>query len=73
MKQNLFMPATVKFIYCLLLLVMPTVSLLAQLDDPGGGIGGGDPDAPIDGGLSVLVAAGVGYGVKQLQKQKQKK
>ncbi|MES2431392.1 MAG: hypothetical protein V4556_10665 [Bacteroidota bacterium] len=26
---------------------------------------GEDPDAPIDGGISLLVAAGVGYGVKK--------
>jgi hypothetical protein len=28
-------------------------------------------DTPIDGGLSLLVAAGVGYGAKQLKKKKQ--
>ena len=27
-------------------------------------------DAPIDGGLSLLVAAGVGYGAKRLRKKK---
>ena len=35
---------------------------------------GGDPDAPIDGGLSLLLAAGVGYGVKKyrdIKKQSQ--
>lgn len=31
---------------------------------------GGDPDVPIDGGLSLLVAAGVGYGAKKLKKKK---
>jgi hypothetical protein len=45
----------------------------AQLGDPGGGGGGGDPDVPIDGGLSLLVAAGVGYGAKQLRKKKTSK
>ena len=25
----------------------------------------GDVDAPIDGGLSLLIAAGVGYGIKK--------
>lgn len=29
-----------------------------------------DPDVPIDGGLSLLVAAGVGYGVKKLKSKK---
>ena len=32
-----------------------------------------NPDAPIDGGLSLLVAAGVGYGVKKLREKKQQK
>lgn len=31
-----------------------------------------DPDAPIDGGLSVLIAAGVGYGVKHLKQRYRK-
>ena len=31
---------------------------------------GGDPDVPIDGGISVLLAAGVGYGIKELRKKR---
>ena len=31
---------------------------------------GEDPDAPIDGGVSLLVAAGVGYGIKKLRETK---
>ena len=30
---------------------------------PGSSIG--DPDAPIDGGIGLLLAAGVGYGIKK--------
>ncbi len=30
------------------------------------------PDAPIDGGLSLLVAAGVGYGAKKLKEKRSK-
>lgn len=30
----------------------------------------GVPDAPIDGGLSLLVAAGVGYGAKKLKERR---
>ena len=44
--------------------------------DPGGGAGGGtgDPDGvPIDGGLSLLLAAGAGYGANKLRKNKKKK
>ncbi|MFY7900345.1 MAG: PID-CTERM protein-sorting domain-containing protein [Chitinophagaceae bacterium] len=32
-----------------------------------------DPDVPIDGGLSLLVAAGVGYGAKKIKDKKAKK
>jgi hypothetical protein len=33
-----------------------------------------DPDAlPIDGGLSLLVAAGVGYGAKKVKENRKKK
>jgi hypothetical protein len=31
-----------------------------------------DPDAPIDGGLSLLIAAGVGYGLKKANDQRKK-
>lgn len=33
-------------------------------------LGGGDPGAPIDGGLSVLLAAGAAYGVRRVRKGK---
>ena len=39
----------------------------AQLPDPGNG------DAPIDGGVSILIAAGVGYGVKKVKAHRKKK
>ena len=32
-----------------------------------------DPDAPIDGGITLLLAAGVGYGVKKHRDNKKKK
>ncbi len=34
---------------------------------------GPDPDAPIDGGLSLLLAAGAGYGVKKYRDHKKKR
>ncbi len=40
------------------------IPALAQID---GFPDNGMPDAPIDGGLSLLVAAGVGYGAKKLK------
>jgi hypothetical protein len=33
----------------------------------------GDPDAPIDGGVSVLLIAGVGYGLKKANEVRKKK
>lgn len=42
---------------------------MAQFDDPG--FPGGDPDVPIDGGVGILVAAGVCYGIKKIRKTKQ--
>lgn len=43
----------------------------AQIDNPNDTNGGLDPDGlPIDGGLSLLVAAGVGYGAKKMKERK---
>ena len=55
MKNKSFLPAAVMMI---ITMVLPFFAM-AQVD-PGCG-----PDCPIDGGLSVLLAAGVGYGVKK--------
>jgi len=35
--------------------------------------GSEDPDAPIDGGVSVLIVAGVGYGIKKAKENRKKK
>ena len=59
-------------------IILGAVFLVIALSLPtflfAGGAPGGDPDAPIDGGLSLLLAAGVGYGVKKyrdIKKQSQ--
>lgn len=52
-------------------LVMMAASILpffAMAQDPGGG-----PDAPIDGGLSLLLAAGAAYGVKKYRDNRKPK
>jgi len=54
------------FIFSAILFVAIT-AVQAQIDDAGG-----DVDLPIDGGLSLLVAAGVGYGAKKLKEKKAK-
>ena len=32
-----------------------------------------DTEVPFDGGLSILIAAGVGYGVKRIKSERKKK
>ncbi len=39
----------------------------------GGGLPAAPADVPIDGGLSLLLAAGVGYGIKKYREQRRKK
>jgi len=56
-------------------LVMPLGAAFA--DDPGGG-GLGDPDpqgaqVPIDGGITLLLAAGAGLGARQVWLQRKRK
>jgi hypothetical protein len=53
-------------LFLTLLALMPAICS-AQLGDPAG-----DPDAPIDGGVGVLLAAGVGYGIKKYKDSKKK-
>ena len=52
-----------------LLLMLNLISMSVFAQDPGLP-GGNDADAPIDGGLSLLVAAGIGYGAKKLSNKK---
>jgi len=51
----------------LLILVLPTLS---QAQPDFGGDGTDVIDVPLDGGLTLLVAAGIGYGAKKLRKKK---
>ncbi len=46
---------------------LPGISQAQPVDD-----GAVDPDAPIDGGISLLVAAGIGYGVKKARDNRKK-
>ncbi len=51
------------------------VALFAQDDGPDGPPDSddptpwGDPELPVDGGIGLLLAAGVGYGIKRLSKK----
>jgi hypothetical protein len=53
-------------ILMMILVLSCAFSLKALAIDNDGGI---VDDVPIDGGLSLLVAAGVGYGVRKLRKR----
>jgi hypothetical protein len=50
------------------LTILPAI-VQAQFGDPNPP----DPDAPIDGGISLLVAAGIGYGAKKARDSRKKK
>lgn len=62
---------------CLLLIFMMGSQIMAHAGSIlGGGLGPDlvhDADAPIDGGLSLLIAGGVGYGVRKIKQQKAEK
>ena len=69
--------SVLKFLFIFLVSLMP---MIGNCQDPNGvpdpGNGGTNPDAgsvPIDGGLSLLLAAGVGYGAKKLRTHNLKK
>lgn len=50
-----------KVLFYLIFSFTLTVSASAQPGDPGS-----DPDIPIDGGVSLLAAAGLAYGAKKM-------
>jgi hypothetical protein len=53
-----------------LTIIIMTLPIIAMAGGPGfgGGVddGGANCQVPLDGGLSMLIAAGVGYGAKKL-------
>lgn len=63
-----FIKAAVCFTF-IVFVMMPHLHAQAPTD-PGGEP---DPSTPIDGGLSLLVAAGVGYGAKKMKERKANK
>ena len=55
--------AAICSILIILFTVLPNLTAKAQFE-------GGDPDSPIDGGVSLLIAAGIGYGIKKNKERK---
>jgi hypothetical protein len=56
-----------KYAFIILLIIL-NGSAMAKADDPG--LPGDDPDVPLDGGLSLLLAAGAVYGLKKIRQPK---
>ncbi len=48
--------------------LLPSTTFAQNPADPAA-----DPDLPIDGGVSLLVAAGVGYGIKKYKDERKKR
>ena len=65
-----------KIIKSILVTLFVTISLVSIANPPSGSgpFGGQDPDndVPIDGGISVLIAAGAALGIRSLLKKKDK-
>jgi len=53
-------------------LVIATICIVPKANAQGPGFGGDTLDAPIDGGISLLIAAGVMYGVKKIKSAREK-
>ncbi len=61
-----------KFIRIFCLLMVASLPLLAQEEELGSESGGPAPgDVPVDGGISLLLAAGVAYGASRWRKEKE--
>lgn len=56
----------IKIIYLFIVILFITI-FKVQAQPTGPGV---EVDAPIDGGLSLLIAAGVGYGVKKIREER---
>ncbi|MCX6186875.1 MAG: hypothetical protein NTU43_07760 [Bacteroidetes bacterium] len=53
--------------------IMLLLAVAAQAQPGAGGGFGDDPiDVPVDGGLSILAVAGIGYGIKKLKERNKK-
>jgi hypothetical protein len=61
----------IQIVTLLAIMLVPMLLLAQPASNPyGSGISPDCDAAPIDGGLSLLVAAGVGYGAKKMKERK---
>ena len=58
-----------KFIYILCILLIVSMPVLAQEEELGTENGPAMGDVPVDGGLSLLLAAGAAFGGRRLYRQ----
>ena len=68
MRIPVFKPLLYLVLFTFLLTASPSV--YAQKGNPGGNGNGGNPHAPIDGGISLLLASGAALGLYSLKKKK---
>ena len=60
------------FLTSLFILLIMCIPFFTNAQIAGGGCDPLDPLCPIDGGLSFLLAAGVGYGIKKVHSSRKK-
>lgn len=68
MKQVNKLTTVKAILFLMALITLPSICVLAGPRGFGGNPGG----APIDGGISLLVAAGIGYGAKKVRDARKK-
>ena len=66
-KNSMMMKNKFYLLSAVLMIIITAIPFFAMAQDPSGG-----PDVPIDGGLTVLIAAGAAYGIKKYRDHKKK-
>lgn len=56
-----------KYAFIIMLIILSSKAI-ASINDPG--LPADDPDVPLDGGVSLLLAAGAVYGIKKIRQLK---
>ena len=64
-KKYLILRAVMFFVFLF-------IAIYTQAQGPGSGGLGDPPEVPVDGGLTAVLAVGVGYGAKKLREYRKK-